>query len=140
MANYYGYARSNYVRIIDEEGLVKSLEGLSVKVYLSQDNPELSCLLCDNESGWMTARYDEESGEETEFSFEKDVMPFIAEGEVLIVQEIGNEKLRYLVGQSVAFVRKGDTVQSIGIGMDNIYELASKEFEIPADQITQATY
>lgn len=57
----------------------------------------------------------------------------LADGEVCVIQEIGNEKLRYLTGYAFAFNNKGDAKY---IDLDQIYD-QSKDL---GTRITVAQY
>jgi hypothetical protein len=78
------------------------------------------------------------------FSWEEHVMPFIKEGEVLVVMQSGAEKHRYVTGCAEAYVRKGKRVRSVFVTLDDIYEKAAKKFKLPfrptAESINRAEY
>lgn len=77
--------------------------------------------------------------EEFEFSWEDHVMPLVTPGEVLVVQKVGAEKLRYLFGYSEAYFKKPDgSVKIVSIILDDIYEKAKEKFGVKS--ITEATY
>jgi hypothetical protein len=146
MANWYGAARTNYVRVEDLEGLKKALEPFSVTARAHPVRPEFVTIQSDDEyGGWPSSAYvqsEEEDGEEREieFDFAVQVMPFIKEGEVLVAIESGAEKLRYISGSSQAYTRVGDEVKSTFINLNKIIEQASKEFNIPAASIADCSY
>jgi hypothetical protein len=81
---------------------------------------------------------------ELDFTWEEYVMPFIKEGEVLVIMQIGAEKRRYVTGWTVAYVRKGKRVRSVFVTLDDIYEKAAKKFKLPfrptAESINRAEY
>ena len=142
MANYYASARTNYVRVTDLEGLKEVLSRFPIGIhsqYAESDDP-VYCFLCEDAdgSGWPYCAYDEED-REILFSWENTVMPFVKVGEVLVVQEVGAEKLRYLVGYSEAYIRREDgRVESCHINIDDIYDKAKKLFDV--GEIADATY
>jgi hypothetical protein len=140
MANYYGSARSNYVTIIDREGLDKALAPFDRPGIRRSESGKSAFMGNDPDSGSFTSWGIGENGEDLEFSWEKHVMPYVAEGEVLVIMEAGAEKLRYIVGVSVAFIRRGDKVQSIFVDIESIYKKAAKKFGVPRAEITDATY
>lgn len=148
MANYIASARTNYVHIIDMPGLEAALENFSTvrPTRGSQEEAGMYCFLCEDDdgAGWPGCQYvyDEESGEEKEieFSWYEHVMPYVQEGEVLVIMEVGAEKLRYLVGYAEALVRIGKRVKGMSIGLHDIYTQAAKKWKIPREQITVAEY
>jgi hypothetical protein len=79
---------------------------------------------------------------DVEFSFEACIMPFIKVGEVLVLQEVGAEKLRYVTGWACAMVRReNDAVDTVGLNLDEIYTKARNTFgEGINPKISSATY
>jgi NACalpha-BTF3-like transcription factor len=178
MANWYGKARTNYVRLADGVTLESlgehlGLIGLNIDVEqsseLSEKNggcyvgffpsddgddggfpswlyPEIPDREEDPEGFAQLAKAlgidedDLDGTEEAEFSWVDHVMPFVAEGQVLVVQTIGSEKLRYLTGYTEAFVRRGDEVKFTGLSIEDIYEKAAQEFGVDQAEIASATY
>lgn len=138
MSSWYGTARSNYVRISDEEGLKTIIEELGLKVERDADN--LAAFFPSDMSddggwpSWVTVYVDDpedpdsEIEEEHEFDFATDIMPFVAEGQVLVVMSAGAEKERYVTGYSEAFIRQGDVVRRTLVSLTDIYELAQATF------------
>ena len=137
MANYCGHARTNYVAVSDMPGLIEALQPFDILISKKQGE-DLFCLLSQSESGgWPSSVFDDDDNE-IEFSFEDNVMPFVKENECLVTQEAGSEKLRYLVGEASAFIRKGGVIESVYINIDQIYSLAQEE--LGAENITQCSY
>ncbi len=77
---------------------------------------------------------------EAEFSWERHIMPFIAENEVLVVVTAGAEKLCYVTGFAEAFIRRGDEVSTTTIRLSDIYSKAAQEFGVALKSISEATY
>lgn len=139
MANYYASARTNYVHIENLEGLTLALDPFEIIIAPSEDQQGLYCFLADSDSGgWPSVTYMHDEDTEVEFSFENSIMPYIKEGECLVTIEVGAEKLRYLEGYTVAYVRHGDKVKHTSIHLDNIYKKA--QYELGCVDITQANY
>lgn len=138
MADWIGTARSNYVKIADLEGLQAALVNFGIEIG-KHDEHDTYCLLAvgDGDGGWPSFSYDEDDNE-IEFSFESLVMPFVAEGEVLVVMEAGAERLRYVSGHASAYIRRGDQVSSTSLSLNDIYDKACREFGVPA--VNPATY
>lgn len=137
MANWYGTARSNYVKAVDVDALRIEMEPWSISVHAgSGQNEGKVCLLCETEDGgWPSSREadDDEVGVDdgfVEFDFANHVMSHVVEGEVLIVMEAGAEKLRYITGWSGAFVRTVDGVRAVYTNIDKIYGLAESELGV----------
>ena len=82
----------------------------------------------DPDSGSFPSWAQDEEGNDLEFDWETCVMPFVAEGEVLVTMEAGAEKLRYIVGVAAAFVRVGTEVMSTALSLNDIYAQAVDEF------------
>lgn len=153
MANYEASARTNYFKVEDIDGLKTSLERFQLILHPSSEDGYY-CILSDYEGGWGEVVYleddeDEHIAQELEgqvsgeeeiiFNFEEHVMPFVEVGQVVVAQEVGYEKLRYLVGQSAAFIRRpDDTIETISINLDEIYDLAKEKFGV--EHVTTATY
>lgn len=62
-----------------------------------------------------------------------EIAKYLKDDEILILQEAGNEKLRYVTGYAVAINSKGKTTS---IEISDIYDIASKEFKIPKEKIS----
>lgn len=122
MATLCSVARTNYFRVVDVEAFkawIKSGwvgEQLEVVDGVEGDRVGKVCLLA--EFGWPETIYDEENEEYVDLL--PYLQPHIAEGEIVIVIESGNEKLRYCYGKSLAFTRHG-VLASVSTG--DIYEL-----------------
>lgn len=145
MANYYASARTNYVKVSKSEQLEKLKETLSpfpIGVHSKEieDGQHLVCFTCDDSDngGWPSFAYDEDDNE-LNFSWEELVMPHIDENEVLVVMEVGAEKLRYLVGAADAYIRRPTgEIQWTSVSINDIYEKAKLEFAV--DHVTPAEY
>ena len=140
MANYYGSARTNAVTIIDKAGLEKALEPFSGLTLSERQDGRVVFLGDDCDSGSFPSCAIDEGGNDLEFSWEEHIMPYVAEGEVLVIQEAGAERLRYIVGYSVAYMRIGDEVKSVGVDINDIYEKVAAEFNLDVATINTAEY
>lgn len=141
MANYDATARSNYVKLSNPEAAIRIAKAAGIRVSKSNLHPDLYCFLSENEGGWPSTLCDiDNTGEETDFSFEENIMPYVEEGEVLVLMEAGAEKLRYIIGAAVAMQRKGEKVSVCQVHLDGIYKIAAKKFKVAEDSITTATY
>lgn len=122
MANYEGRARTNYVAVKDLDALKEALDKM-YSVELVESNGKCAFIF----SQGSTKLYgDSENGEnDIEIDFEDFFAPFMADGEICVVQCIGHEKDRYLVGLAYAFDSEKNIVS---IDLDDIYRKAFKEF------------
>ena len=142
MANYYATARTNYVTIINQDGLNQALQHFEKMTQVEQEGK--TAFLAEGDSGTFPsyANWTDAEGKEheTEFSWVEHVMPYIAEGEVLVTMEAGAEKLRFIIGYAQAFVRRGDKVRKQHIDLSGIYKKAAKAFAVEQSCITVAEY
>jgi hypothetical protein len=158
MANFYGSARTNYAGFnADKVSLVKDIAcAFSIEVF--EKDEKLGFFPSDNSDNGMFPSYvyisdaseaqqfqkaglldDEDEdfeGREIEFSWDL-ITQYLNDGEVLVVQEVGAEKLRYLSGYASAYTNKG-MVKSISI--DDIYGAVSAETGIDVDSISTCEY
>jgi hypothetical protein len=121
MANYVGYARSNYFRVRDEAAFLCWSETLPGVVARREDgNQQRFALLVEDgdDGGWPNRRYREEAGDEEEIDLHAELAGHLAEGEVAVLQEVGAEKLRYLVGYAVAVDHRGER---LAVSIDDVY-------------------
>lgn len=140
MANWYGTARTNYVKVQDFEGLKNSLQKFDITIEKHPLQEAYACLIPSTEDGdFPSYVWDEDTDKEVSFSFEDDVMPYIEEDEVLVMQVAGAEKHRYISGYSAAFVRTGSDVESVHVNMNEIYDKAAQAFGIQQNCIAECT-
>lgn len=138
MANYYGAARTNYVRIEDMMGLEKSLKHWSIE--LVENDEGKYAFLANDESGWDSFALDDDDNE-IDFDFATVIMPHVAVGEVLVAMSAGAEKLRYITGYAEALVRDQDgSVRRTDISLNDIYAKAATDLGTNQADITEATY
>jgi hypothetical protein len=137
MANWYGAARSNYVKIKDLNSLKKALEPFDIKIS-GEVGSDLVCLLCgDSSDGAWPSYSEDDEGNELEFNFAEYVVPYMAPDQVLVVMEAGAEKLRYITGYAEAYHSDGRMVK---VSLYDIYALAEKEFGVSRGDISYAEY
>lgn len=135
MANWYRQSRTNYVRVKDLEGLKESVAPFGLEVSTKDDDESRVCLLPDDsrdDCGWRSL-----SDDDVEFDPTVHVMPFLEDGEILVIQEIGHEKLRRLTGWATAWSKDGFLAQ---VSINDIYGLAAAAACVDEDTITEATY
>jgi hypothetical protein len=116
MANYTASARSNKFRVKDISALEQDMHP-AIEVHIEDQTSNTVCLLVtdDDGAGWPTWIEDEHKGEPVNvpWSIVSVVAPHLIDGEWCVIQEVGSEKLRYLVGHSMAFNN-----QSVVINVD----------------------
>ncbi len=146
MANYYGFARSNYFRVKDLEKFEKAMEHCCVEIvhpdkrvkskdgtYRVEKDERLVGLLSNDEGGWCSGYCDEASGDSVDIDISGIVAEHLLDGEVAIFMSIGYEKLRYLTGDAVAVNNRGETV---AVDLAQIYRQAATM----GKNITRAEY
>ena len=129
MAIWYGTARSNYVKIKDEEGLLASIEPWSLNYWRNSDG--MYAFGGDDDSGCFPSY----NMDDEEFDPKVNICPFMEDGQVLIFMEVGAEKMRYVTGWASAWHSNGESVY---INLLDIYDKAAEAW--PDATITQAEY
>lgn len=138
MANYIAKARSNHIRVTDVEAFKARMEELDCKVEIGNSKGTVA-VWADTPSGaWPTSLWPEADDEPTDINIVDEISKFLVDGEICILMEVGNEKMRYLVGQAFAF-RKGDD-RFIEINLYDIYAKAATELGVHEDSITKCEY
>jgi hypothetical protein len=120
MANYVGYARSNYFRVRDEAAFLRWVETLPGVVARREDgNPGRFALLVEagDDGGWPSRRHSEGMEEEEDIDLHAELAGHLAEGDVAVLDEVGAEKLRYLVGYAVAVNHRGE---KLAVSLDDV--------------------
>lgn len=111
MANYIASARSNYFQVKDIEAFKEGLAA-DITVNVKDKDNNIVCMYVENfdGTGWPVAIYDEEKEEDVMWDIAQYVSQHLTDNQWCVIQEIGAENLRYLVGYSKAFNNKGDCV------------------------------
>jgi hypothetical protein len=148
MANWYGAARSNYVLVKDVEKFKDAMEPYEVEVEPHYDSVgmkdgRVALFSTGDGGGWNWTRWDTvatDDGDEESFPEDTNevdlIAPHLQPGEVMVMMEVGNEKLRYLTGNALAFNSAGETAI---VSLDDIYEKAKEiaGLDVP---VTSASY
>jgi hypothetical protein len=134
MANYYSSSRSNYFKVKDTEKFKDFLDSTRSLSFIEDKEGRVGFLV-ETEEGLPYYIYDEETGEESELDLAQELSQHLIDGEVAIYQEVGAEKLRYLVGYSVAVNSKGETIT---VNINDIYRIAQEE--LGGENITTCEY
>lgn len=109
MADYICTVRSNYVNVKDKKAFAKFIKKFEcVPIY---DDDGRIGFYCDSGGGDAPYYYDQDRDEYlTLVDCAKELGSHLVEGEVLTVEEVGNEKMLYLVGVAYAYNHKGETL------------------------------
>lgn len=137
MADFYGTARTNYVRFKDVEAVRKLLEPTQLELVQHSVHPDYYRIHTNSFFGTFDTTWFDDQEEDHELCIESEVAPLLCEDEVLIVIEVGAEKLRYLSGKADAYTWDG---RHVGLCLNDIYEQAAKSFGVAPSAIACATY
>jgi hypothetical protein len=138
MSNWYGSARTNEVTVINMKGLKKALKPFDVIIEKRKDNKVVFLPPKESDGDFYYSIFDDKTDDDIEFNWESFVMPYIKENDILIVMCCGAEKLRYITGDTQAYIRRGDNVESIGINLSDIYDMAKDKFNV--DDVSRCEY
>jgi hypothetical protein len=136
MANWYGTARTNYVRFKDEAAYeaAKELVESCGNTWHRGEQRLVAMISGDDDSGGFNfSRYDEDAEKDVDIAWE-DVAKHLDDDQVLVCMEVGAEKLRYVSGHTSAWNNKGESVE---LSLRNIYKLAFEKFGVAP---TEARY
>jgi len=142
MANYYATARSNYFAVKDEKAFRDwaGLLGLTILEPGHRDKTAdgirrfgISSGNCDDSGGWPNVVWNDEACDYDPIEVHEQLSAHLADNEVAVLLEVGNETLRYVAGVAVAVNNKGRTVT---VNLDSIYSAAQKL----GSNITRAEY
>jgi hypothetical protein len=128
MANWYGSARSNYVRVKDRETFMDWAQSLP-DVEIVEQEGTFALLATGECGGWPSfrSRDDREDQEDEPIDLAAEIAIHLAPGGVCIFQEVGAVKLRYLSGSALAVNCAGETLQ---ISIDDIYALVHDRWNL----------
>lgn len=136
MADWYGFARSNYFKVKDETEFRHWADSIG-DLEVIQDSEGRVGLISHNQYGhWPSSRFNEDTEGEEDIDVFITVAEHLQEGSVAIFIEVGAEKLRYLTGWAVAINSKGEEVQ---VNLDDIYDRA-KPLTSEGEEITIAEW
>jgi hypothetical protein len=132
--NVTSFGRTNYFPLLPESEAAfrKRMADFGLEVVENGDGVALI-----GSEEWPPSMLDENDNDVT-FSLEQDVMPHVPDGHVVIAFSNCQEGMRSVGGDSEACINDEGETHSVSICLDSIYALASKEFEIPVEQIKRA--
>lgn len=132
MSQWYGVARSNYVRIKNMEALALALDGVAVTFEMDGEGRVAFFGADEDSGGWPRV----EVGDELEpFNPAVLICPHMVEGEVLVCMEVGFEKQRYVTGIAAAYSHDG---RVCAVRLGDIYDKAAALFAVDVGSITVA--
>lgn len=134
MGNWCGSARSNYVKVKDIAGLKESLQHVDIAI---KESDGMYWLCCETDSGrWPTA-YSDDDDRELDFDPAQLICPYLDDGQVLVLLEVGADRMRCLTGRAEAYSADG---RSVVVDLDRIYREAAEAFSVPQAMISKASY
>ena len=119
MANYYASCRSNYFKVVDVDKF-KAAMPTGIEVDVENDGTVVIYGADPDGAGWPSCVYNDETDEFDDFDLEEVIAPHLQPDSWCVIQEVGAEKLRYLVGYSVAFNK--DLEQRFCVSLGDIYK------------------
>lgn len=139
LANYIPYWRSNAFAVKDRaafDAWIATFDGEIDVETREQDGQTLVALFPSNpsEMGIPLARYNAESQEFEECDFPAELSEHLMPDSVAVLQEVGHEKLRYLVGVALAVNADGEILK---VSLDDLYPRIAEEWGL---QATPAEY
>lgn len=137
MANWYGIARTNYVKIKDVDALMNFIDGLPLEVERHPVEESFVCFTpADSDTGDFDHNFCDDDGND-EFWDWPQIAEHLVEGQVLVVMTVGHDKARYLTGYASAISWDGRVVS---VNIDDIYTKAVDEFGVDAKAIAFCSY
>ena len=123
MANYVPFVRSNYFEVKDAAAFEAFCKKWRVELIRGGKDDTLFGFLGDGEIGLPLCYYDAGKDDYVEGNFMDELSGHLANGWVAVVREIGYEKMRYLVGYTVAVNSRGESIE---VSLDDIYAAAKR--------------
>lgn len=105
MANYYGTARTSYVKIKNIEAFKEAMSPYPVEI-IEQDGKYGLLDTHPDGGGWCWTRW--EDGDYEDDDPVDLIAPHMEDDQVMIMVETGHEKYRYVTAYAVVFNAKGD--------------------------------
>jgi len=136
MSNSEGYVRTNYFEVEDPEKFQKWADELKVRTIRDKEG-RYGLIPGEGDDDFPSTKEDEDGNEIEGFDFDDELISFLKEGSVMIMQGCGHEKGRYIYGYSNAYKKVNGEIISIGINLANIYDMVKKQW---GDSPTQCSY
>jgi hypothetical protein len=117
MANYYAIIRTNYFGVTDEAKFREIVDSCraedTIHIFGADDGSGKIGFGCSGSIYGIPASEDEDDMEDDLDAFYDALQSVLAEGDAIIITEIGYEKLRYLIGYCSIITK--DDIQSIDV-------------------------
>ena len=123
MANYYATCRSNYVRVKNPKRFKDILSEYDLDII--EDDDGRIGFLSRTEDGFPRMLEPDEHDEHGYINDDTRIPECLHDDEVLVIMEIGNEKMRYLIGYALAINSDG---RQCSVSLDEIYSRAEANF------------
>ena len=124
MAEYEGYARTNYFKVKDLTAFRAWAEPLDLDFTTDVDDPDAIALLSHTEHGVWPYK-DAENEEIPDFALA--LSEHLAPGQVAVLMEVGHEKMCYVSGYATAINDEGERID---IALSDIYKMAKEKFNV----------
>jgi hypothetical protein len=124
MANFVGYARSNYFAVKDENAFQEEMKLYPVEVITKeQDGVTLYGFLDSDQNGGadVWSFYNDETDEYEEILWSAIFERHLQDNWVAVIVDVGSESYRYFTGGATAFNNKGEVRN---VQLNDIYKLA----------------
>ena len=127
MANWIGSARTNYFRVKDGDAFKAWAKAASLVVF--EEDGRFGVYSEDEYGGWPEIVFDDDATDaHRDFYITHELAQHVADGEIVVCLEAGAEKLRYITGSALAFKATNGAPETIGITLDDIYDLAQAKW------------
>jgi hypothetical protein len=125
MSDYYAKCRSNYFKVKDEDSFREWIGDYDVEIFTDTKNGDqlFGFISCDGFGCIPVIWEDEETGEER--SILDEISEYLADGETVVIQEVGSEKMRYFCGIAIAIHSSG---KFVNLNLRDIYQIATEKF------------
>lgn len=137
MANWYGTARSNYVRVKDVQAAREALEKFDNQVHIHPQKPDYLMVSGGSDSGGFNTSTWGEDDEDIELDWREWAIAHLCEGQVLWLVEAGAEKLRYVSAWAAAFTADG---REAWVNLDSAICQAMQSVGIDPATVATPTY
>jgi len=136
MSDYYGFQRTNFVKVKDVDGFMAYAEKLEAEVVEvtppDGNKPDHTRYALIPKSHNLFSDMDPDTDESIKI---EGLIPFLEDGEVLILQESGRQARRYCTGNAVAMRYKEgnpNNVEYLQVNIDDIYSLVKEKWNTEA--------
>lgn len=134
MANTEYSARSNYFHVRDKDAFTEWAKKRELTIEVSSSDETMFAIF-PIYGGWHEWNDEDENGEFTEIDMAEELSKHLIDNEVAILQQVYNQKLRFLGGISTAVISDGSRLD---IDIDDIYKMVKDKF--PNMAVTEAEY